>query len=201
MRSRLRLTAAILPLTCCAFALTGCNDRASEKIDSRPPANMPTPTMAGAKPVEKKAAAPVVPPPTEAEMGIPIYPGAKTYVDSGGVAVAAHNDPAMSTATLETPDSVDKVVDFYRQRLTQSDASGVAQPVEPREDTQDGKRKVVLLGNDAQGSSFLAEVREDTGKTMIELMRTQMRMPSALPDTATPTSAPPTGTPAGAGGR
>ncbi len=57
--------------------------------------------------------------PSEAELGAPVYPGAKYVEGSGGSATATGPEGEFSTAGAEfvTEDSYSKVVDFYRGEL------------------------------------------------------------------------------------
>ncbi len=197
--TRLRLWAlAALPVSLCALALTGCNDKQGEKADTRQTVSLPNAAPKADAPQQKPAA--VIPPPTEAEVGMPIYPGAKTYVNENGVPVPPQKDPTMPMALLETPDPMDKVVDFYKQRIKETDASGAAQPVEPREEKlPNGKRKVSLSGSDGRGSVVVAQIREDNNKTVIELMRAQL--PSGLSDQSAPAGTTGSTAPVMGGGR
>lgn len=189
LRSSRLQTLAALPVSLCFLALTGCNDKQGEKADTRQTVSLPNAPKADA-PAKKPAA--VIPPPTEAEVGMPIYPGAKTYVNENGVPVPPQKDPAMPMALLQTPDALDSVVDFYKQRIKETDASGAAHPAEPREEKlANGKRKVSLSGSDGRGSVVVAQIREDNNKTVIELMRAQLQ--SGTSDQPVPTTMPPSG--------
>lgn len=57
--------------------------------------------------------------PTEAELGVPIYPGAEYVPGSGGTASAKGEDGEFVTAGAEftSDDGFDKVVDFYTKKL------------------------------------------------------------------------------------
>ena len=74
------------------------------------------------------------------------------------------------------------MITFYKSKIMQTDAHGQAAPSTPTEEKQDGKRKVVLVGNDAEGNMQMVEVREENGKTAIELMSTRTKkLPDSLP--------------------
>ena len=160
------------------MALTGCNMEAHDSIDNHPSSAMPIPASAKATP--QKPAVPPPPPPSEADMGMPIYPNATTYVDAVGNFIKP--EPGSGMAQLQTPDSVDSVIAFYKSKIMQTDAQGKSTPSTPTEEKQDGKRKVTLVGNDAEGNTQMVEAREEDGKTAIELMSTRTKaLPSNLP--------------------
>ena len=175
-----RVSACVLALF--AVGLTGCSDSPHDRVEAPAPAKMTTlPTPA--KTTSDKPADKPVPVPSEGELGLPIYPGAKTYTDAGGMAVKPLTEGNMATAMLETTDSLDKVVDFYKDRIKQSDARGNTTPTVPREEKENDKRKVVVMGNDAQGNVQMVQLREETAKTVIELMRTSVKaLPSGVSD-------------------
>jgi hypothetical protein len=204
-------------LRACAFAacsalaltvaLTGCNMEAHEAIDTHPSSSMPVPTAANipdsaaAKATLQKPAVPV-PPPGDADMGMPVYPNATMDVDQTGMSIKFEKSAGMALARLQTPDSVDSVIAFYKAKLVQTDSHGQATPSTPSEEKQDGKRKVVLVGNDAEGNIQMVEAREEEGKTAIELMTTQTKsvlasIPGAnkAEETSSPASLPATGPP------
>lgn len=184
-----------LALVTLAGLMTGCNIEAHDSLDTHPPGNMPT--AAGTKPAAKALSKPAPPAPTEAEMGMPIYPNATTYMDALGNPIPALTTGESKQAVLSTPDSMDKVIAFYKSRLTETDASGASQPATPRQTSEKGKTSTILTGNDAAGNILMAIVHEESGKTTIELMHTHAgTMPasvsgdpksgSAKPETATP---------------
>lgn len=179
-----RLICRLSALACVLFAagLAGCSDTPHDRVNDMPPAKMTTlpqpATTAAAKPAE-----PVIPVPSESELGLPIYPGVKTYTDATGMAVKPVIDDSMATAMLETSDLLDKVQDFYRERIKQTDARGNTTPSVPREEKVNDRRKVVLTGHDTAGNIQLVQLREETGKTVIELMRTSVKsLPSGVSD-------------------
>ena len=137
--------AALTCLPSSAVGLVGCSDTPHDRVDSTPPTTMPrlpeSATTAAAKPAE-----PAVPIPNESQLGVPIYPGVKTYTDATGMAVKPVIDESMATAMLETSDTLDKVLDFYKERIKQTDARGNTTPSMPREEKVNDKRKVVLTG-------------------------------------------------------
>lgn len=180
INARLRISLQrALSLITFAVLLTGCNLEAHDSIDNHPPGNMPVPESAKIAP--KPTRKPIPPPPTEAELGMPIYPDATTYLDVLGTPVPAITIGEAKQAMLSTPDSMDKVVAFYASRLTETDANGASKPVTPREMSQKEKRSTVITGNDAAGNVLMAIVHEDSGKTTIELMHTHAgSMPSSV---------------------
>jgi hypothetical protein len=54
---------------------------------------------------------------TEAELGAPVYPGAKVNIESKMEAKTAGAGPGFQQHVLFTPDSYDKVVAFYKKSL------------------------------------------------------------------------------------
>ena len=174
-----RVSACVLALF--VVELTGCSDAPHDRLEASAPAKLTTlPTPAKTIP-DKPVIAPVVPVPSETELGLPIYPGAKTYTDAGGMPVKPLTEGNMATAMLETTDALDKVVDFYKDRIKQSDARGNTTPTVPHEEKENEKRKVVVMGNDAQGNIQMVQLREEIGKTVIELMRTSVKaLPSGV---------------------
>ena len=193
-------------------ALTGCNVEAHDTIDTPAsssvpiPANAPVPASANlpaslsAQASNPKPSA-VPPPPSDADMGMPVYPNATTYVDAIGNFIKFDNSGGMAIARLQTNDSVDSVIAFYKSKIVQTNLHGAPTPATPSEEKQAGKRKVVLIGNDAAGNTQMVEAREEEGKTAIELMTTKIKLPESIPDanksgeTSVPASSPGAGLP------
>lgn len=175
---RMAALALVLP----AVGLTGCSDAPHDQVEAPVPAKITTLPMPKKIAPDKPVAA-TVPAPGESEFGMPIYPGAKTYIDAGGMPVKPLTEGSMATAILETSDSLDKVLDYYKERIKATDKRGNATPSSPREEKENDRRKVILTGNDTQGNMQIAQIREETGKTVIELMRTSVKsLPSGVSD-------------------
>jgi zinc ribbon protein len=102
--------------------------------------------------------------PSEAELGVPVYPGAAT--EKGGVTMNAAS-ASMVIATLTTSDSSSQVVDFYKSRMgsgavVASSGDGTVLSV----GASDSDRIMVTVG---EGSG------DDSGKTTIVIMHTKKR--------------------------
>ena len=175
-----RMAACVLALF--AVGLAGCSDAPHDRVEAPAPAKLttlPTPAKPAGDNPEAKPAKPAPAAPTEAELGMPIYPNAKPYTGLGGNTIKP--DMSSGMALLETPDSLDKVVDFYKTRIKATDARGNATPIAPRETKDAEGRKARLTGNDAEGNLQVANIREENGKTIIELMRASIKsLPSGV---------------------
>lgn len=163
-----------------ALVLAGCSHDESNGVQ------MP-PTVTTIDPVTGKTAQPVTTPtldgqpnpttantlpspPTEADLGLPFYPGASPAKSLGGDKIVSTSNGIISTL-LQTRDPLEKVVAFYKEKMTLPDTSGKRQEPMVKETTQDNVRKVLLSYN-AEGQGLrTAEVWADNGETLIQLMQ------------------------------
>ena len=83
---------------------------------------------------------------TEADIGLPFYPGAKVSRESGMKVTT--NDVSSAMVPLETTDPVDKVADFYRTKL-KAMASG-----KQMMDMNQGDGHLLMLSDEAAGETF-----------------------------------------------
>jgi len=100
---------------------------------------------------------------TEADLGVPIYPGAKR--GEGGMQISAATG-SMMTVVFSTPDPVSKVVDFYREKLGNN--TSVIQ----------GATGAVISSGDQNKQGVVITVGTDNGSdggTKIAIMRTKSR--------------------------
>lgn len=171
-----------LALILVSVGLAGCSDTPHDRVDTTTKPTQATALPATDKTTSGKSETDTdTPPPTEAELGMPVYPQAKTYGGMGGKSVKPSLDNGMTMALLETSDSLDKVLDFYKARIKVTDARGNSTPTTPREEKENDRRKVVLTGNDAQGNTQVASLHTENGKTIIELMRLNVKsLPSSV---------------------
>ena len=101
---------------------------------------------------------------TEADLGVPIYPGASRR--EGGMQIRSATG-SMITVVFSTPDPVSKVVDFYRDKLGNNTSviqSGTGAVISAGEQNKQGV--VITVGTD-NGS--------DGGGTKIAIMRTKSK--------------------------
>ncbi len=102
--------------------------------------------------------------PSEADLGVPVYPGAAT--EKGGVTMNAAS-ASMVIATLTTSDPASQVVDFYKSKMgngavVASSGDGTVLSA----GASDSDRIMVTVG---EGSG------DDSGKTTIVIMHTKKR--------------------------
>lgn len=97
-------------------------------------------------------------PPTEAELGAPIYPGSEYDAENSGTANVNNQQGSAvaTTARFFTGDSVSKVVDWYRGKLG-----------EPLPSTSEGAQW--LIGAMATGNYTIVQVEKGNGKTKISI--------------------------------
>ena len=114
--------------------------------------------------------------PTEAQAGIPFYPGAEPRKNKGDLALTTASDNAL-LLTLETADSVSKVDDFYKAKL----------PLAHRlEETIAGKRTIGYVDDSDAGRKRSVDISSDGDKTVIALIVTHSAKDAALPAPAMP---------------
>lgn len=77
---------------------------------------------------------------TEADLGLPFYPGAKTQ--EGGMTRIASADGVMVTATLRSDDAPEKIAEFYRDKLK------AASPGKQLTDMTSGDTQTMMLSDD-----------------------------------------------------
>lgn len=198
-RSHTRLLAG-MTVVGIGLLLTGCDFEPHDSI-SKPPSSMPVPASVQAeqaKAAQQGHSALAVP--TEQEMGMPVYPNSTIYVDATGLAIKPDLSVDTSTATLATADPLDKVVNFYKQGLVQTDGLGKTSPASAREENQNGKKSTIISGNDRDGNVMIAIIHENNKQTVMELMHTHMRaIPSSVSGASdrSPGSASTSGSPTG----
>lgn len=100
---------------------------------------------------------------SEADLGVPIYPGATR--SQGGMQVNSGNS-SMVTVVYSTPDPVSKVVDFYKGKLGENTSV-----------IQTGDGAVITSGKENNKEDLVITVTPDTsssdGQTKIGIMRTR----------------------------
>jgi len=100
---------------------------------------------------------------SEADLGVPIYPGAAR--SEGGMQVNSANS-SMVTVVYSTSDPVSKVVDFYKGKLGENTSV-----------IQTGDGAVITSGKENNKESLVITVSPDTsssdGQTKIGIMRTR----------------------------
>lgn len=116
--------------------------------------------------------------PTEAQVGIPFYPGAQPHKNKGDMTLTTESENAI-LLTLETADSVAKVDAFYKGML----------PLAHRlQDTIAGKQTIGYVDESEIGRKRSVDISAESGKTVIALITTRApkdAMP-ALSKDATP---------------
>jgi len=83
---------------------------------------------------------------TEADVGLPFYPGAKVGRESGMKVTA--NDVSSAMVPLETTDPADKVADFYRAKLKAMSAGKQFM------DMNQGDGHMLMLSDEAAGETI-----------------------------------------------
>ncbi len=98
----------------------------------------------------------------EAQLGVPIYPGATPDKDGSGTVSVSNQIPGQSgwfgAATFTTDDTVDEVAEFYRDTLGEK-ASTV-------DSASEGKRQVIFTLQTEQGFRMVT-IGEEDGKTKL----------------------------------
>ncbi len=156
---------AILGLLASSALLAGCANNpsalnASGKLPADPAVDRSeVETLTKNKPVKSTVSvSPAANPmPTESELGVPIYPDAKPYNDSTGV-VSPMATEGMKMAILETKDSLDKVVAFYKGEMPQATLT---------KDVEEGQPLVRLSEPAGKGGLKAVSVTTKEGKTQI----------------------------------
>jgi len=109
----------------------------------------------------------------EASLGLPIYPGATRIKEHDSATVnidiADQAKVRILAGKFETPDSVDKVIAFYHDRLGD-------QVTRYKEKDEEGKT-VFEIKHDKQDK--VVALKSDGGKTVIELVRVSEGKPEA----------------------
>ncbi len=112
-------------------------------------------------------------------LGMPLYPGSKPYME--GTTLSNMGD-GIAMTLLETQDSVDKVMDFYKIQLNSAAGGGSGNAVSVKEVNRNGKRTLRLTKPLPSGGLQSVGAKEEDGKTIIELMNLQsMTLGKALP--------------------
>jgi hypothetical protein len=182
----------LMPYACLTIAalLTGCTSNtktAQGTVPSDPAVHRSdVETLVKNAPPAKPTAAPkpqATTMPTEKELGLPYYPGAKPFHDETGVVTAASSE-GMKIALLETPDSIEQVTAFYRAEMPQATVTKA----------KSGSDYTVRLSEVAGENGLKAvEIAFKEKKTQITLTAVD-EMPGLEPQTpATATGAEPSG--------
>lgn len=107
MKRRL-FVALVALLALGALCLAGCGSKAKVSLDGKD-GKVEVETEKGDVEIETKA-------PTEAELGAPIYPGAKAVENASGT--VTQGDTSYSASEFVTDDSVSDVLAWYRDELS-----------------------------------------------------------------------------------
>ena len=107
----------------------------------------------------------------EKSLGMTLYPGSKPYME--GPTTLSNTGDGIAMMLLETQDSVDKVMDFYKNQLSVKLGTGSADKVSFKEENRNGKRTLRLTKPFPSGGLQSVEAKEEDGKTIIELMNLQ----------------------------
>ncbi len=107
----------------------------------------------------------------EKSLGMTLYPGSKPYTE--GPTTLSNTGDGIAMLLLETQDSVDKVMDFYKNQLSVKLGAGSADKVSFKEENRNGKRTLRLTKPFPSGGLQSVEAKEEDGKTIIELMNLQ----------------------------
>ena len=104
-------------------------------------------------------------------LGMPIYPRSKPF--TAGATTLTNTGDGIAMTLLETKDSVDSVISFYKGRLgTEKSEPSVSAP-SINDEVRDGKRVVRLTKPLSSGGLQTVEARQFENKTIIELMNIQ----------------------------
>ncbi len=132
-------------------------DGTSAKVDLSQGAMKVTTTDASGKTTQMEMGSAKI---SEAELGVPFYPGSKT-VEGGGMRMAS-GDSTVLQLTLHSDDAPDKVAAFYRDKLKAMSAGkqliDMASPDGASLSLMDDKSKNALqvhIGKDDKGSSIM----------------------------------------------
>jgi zinc-ribbon domain len=104
---------------------------------------------------------------TEAELGVPIYPGSTPSKDGGSVSISGSGVGGMrngwvGVATFTTEDSVDQVQEFYREKLGKN--------METFDQERGGKRTVVFNTKTGRGLRTITITDEPDTLTKIAIV-------------------------------
>lgn len=147
-----------------AILLPGCNTEIHG--DNIVPANQPA---VAAPPVPIAPAAKL---PSEADLGVPLYPGAKPYILADGGTIDQSTTMSGITSTmLQTPDSFDTVAAFYRSKMVAADPNDPISVPTEREETRDGKKVLSISQIVGTNDTHNVQIRQDDKMTIIQIMR------------------------------
>lgn len=149
----------------------------------------PLPAAPGA--AIKPGSVPVNAPLSEADMrdamslGLPVYPGATLNHVPGTPDNSVLTGGGVNIVLLQCSDKLDAVVAFYTEKMAVSNADpklhGVKRPPSRTDRLQDKSREVMLTDVQPGGGMRSVKVREDGGKTYIELMNiTGKQIPASV---------------------
>jgi hypothetical protein len=174
---RLLFPVALVMAVCCLALLPGCQSDQEERLAETRRALSERQPPPAAAPAGQSVAAPVAAPHVP-DIGMPIYPGARPVGGNAGLQEGLNAGLAMSL--METRDSVDAVIAFYKDRLSKPGSR-----LEPTktEDRLDGRRVVRLSVPQEDGGLQTVEARDDVGKTTIQLMNMAGQAHGAVPST------------------
>ena len=98
---------------------------------------------------------------TEEQLGVPIYPGAKAAAGTGSFSFSTNNGKSafVGGATFTTEDSVEKVAEFYKDKL--GNAAEVAQTI------SNNNHSVVLQAKTESGFKNIVISNDGSGATKI----------------------------------
>lgn len=192
-KNRLKLaTRLFIALAGGALILPGCDMDPHDSI-TKGPANGSGSKQAG------KPEGPALP--TEQELGMPIYPNSTVYVDLLGKPLTPSITESLSSATLTSVDGVNKVVDFYKQAISNTDSEGHRKPATVSEKVEQGMKKFTISGNDDTGRVMMAIIHDDNGRAIMELMCVKGRsIPSSVSGSLAPRNSGTTSTTSGTPG-
>lgn len=122
---------------------------------------------------------------SEAALRLPIYPGAKQVKDQDSASVSlgfpGSNSFSLAIGKFDTPDSFDKVRDFYQNRLSEQDGPFTKTDHINSDTNLDGGEMGNFVGVDNEGKTVfkiklkddmrVVALKESDGGTRIELVR------------------------------
>jgi len=102
---------------------------------------------------------------TEAELGVPVYPGAKVYMETKMEAKTASAGGSGEQHILFTPDGYDKVVEFYKKNLKN---------IKSENSVSSGDNKLTMFGIGEGKDMMMVHVNRDSkeNRTMIQVIKT-----------------------------
>lgn len=119
----------------------------------------------------------------EKSLGMSLYPGSKPYME--GPTTLSNTGDGIAMMLLETQDSVDKVMLYYKAQLNSNSTGNPANQLTVKEENRNGKRTLRLTKPFPTGGLQSVEAKEEEGKTIIELMNLQSvaaGKPIVIPD-------------------